>query len=96
MPPAPAEKSGARIVTLNIRAEPRHRDLIDRAAEATGKTRSDFMLETACREAEAVLLDRRFFTLDEPQFQAFLDRLDTPAPSETLGKLLAAAAPWER
>ena len=44
-----------RAVTLNIRAEPRRRDLIDRAAEAVGKTRSDFMLEAACREAETVL-----------------------------------------
>lgn len=83
-------------VTLNIRADPRRRDLIDRAAEAVGKTRSDFMLETACREAEAVLLDRRYFTLDEEQFRSFLDRLDAPAPSEGLAELLTTKAPWEK
>jgi len=37
--------------------------MIDHAAETLGKSRSDFMLELACREAEAVLLDRRFFQL---------------------------------
>ena len=85
-----------RAVTLNIRAEPRRRDLIDRAAEAVGKTRSDFMLEAACREAETVLLDRRYFTLDEDQFRSFLERLDHPTPSETLADLLTTKAPWEK
>ena len=86
----------ARAVTLNIRAEPRRRDLIDRAAEAVGKTRSDFMLEAACREAETVLLDRRYFSLDETAFRSFLDRLDQPAPSERLTELLKTKAPWEK
>lgn len=84
-----------RDVTLNIRAEARQRDLIDRAAQALGKSRSDFMLESACREAEAVLLDRRYFTLDEAAFDAFLARLDEPAPARELVDLLAAKAPWE-
>jgi uncharacterized protein (DUF1778 family) len=83
-----------RDITLNIRAEARQRDLIDRAAEAVGKSRSEFMLETACREAEAVLLDRRYFTLDDAQFDAFLARLDAPSPSAKLAALLNAKAPW--
>ena len=85
-----------RAVTLNIRAEPRRRDLIDRAAEAVGKTRSDFMLEAACREAETVLLDRRYFTLDEDQFRSSLERMDQPAPSNALADLLTTKAPWEK
>lgn len=88
--------SATRGVSINIRAEPRHRDLIDRAAEAVGKTRSEFMLETACREAEAVLLDRRYFTLDEEQFEAFLARLDQSHPTEKLVELLKTKAPWEK
>lgn len=88
--------SATRGVSINIRAEPRHRDLIDRAAEAVGKTRSEFMLETACREAEAVLLDRRYFTLDEEQFEAFLARLDQSYPTEKLVELLKTKAPWEK
>ena len=47
--------------TINLRASQRQKSLIDRAADALGRNRSDFMLKTACREAEAVLLDRRYF-----------------------------------
>ena len=54
-----------RAAAINLRALPEQRDLIDRAASLLGKNRSDFMLETACREAESILLDRRVFALDE-------------------------------
>lgn len=83
-------------VNINIRAKRTQRDLIDQAAELQGKTRSDFMLETACREAEDMLLDQRVFTLDAETFQKFQALLDTP-PSENpkLRKLMATKAPWE-
>nr|WP_295614130.1 DUF1778 domain-containing protein [Chamaesiphon sp. GL140_3_metabinner_50] len=35
-----------RDVTINIRAKKNQRDLIDRAAELQGKSRSEFMLES--------------------------------------------------
>ncbi|NJM72832.1 MAG: DUF1778 domain-containing protein [Scytonema sp. RU_4_4] len=89
-------ESGNRNVTINIRAHQEQRDLIDRAAAALGKNRSDFMLETACREAETVLLDRRLFMLDEATFQQFMELLDTPpSASDNLKKLLTTKAPWE-
>jgi uncharacterized protein (DUF1778 family) len=70
--------------------------MIDRAADALGKNRSDFMLEAACREAENVLLDRRYFTLSEEQFETFTALLDSPPKTnERLGELLATKAPWE-
>ncbi|WP_248277471.1 DUF1778 domain-containing protein [Brasilonema sp. UFV-L1] len=85
-----------RDVTINIRAHQAQRDLIDRAAEALGKNRSDFMLETACREAEAVLLDRRLFMLDDEKFKQFVDLLDAPpSTNENLRQLLATKAPWD-
>lgn len=85
-----------RDITINIRAHQTQRDLIDRAAEALGKSRSDFMLETACREAEAVLLDRRLFILDNEKFQQFVDLLDAPpSANENLHKLLKTKAPWD-
>src|SRR5258707_15050580 len=34
--------------TINLRATQRQKALIDRAADALGRNRSDFMLETAC------------------------------------------------
>ena len=46
---------------INLRALPTQRALIDRAATLLGKSRSDFMLEVACREATDVLLDQRLF-----------------------------------
>lgn len=86
-----------RDVMINIRARQRQRDLIDEAAAVLGKNRSDFMLETACREAEAVLLDRRVFALDEASWERFTALLDAP-PRELppLRKLLFTSAPWEK
>lgn len=85
-----------RDININIRAKRSQRDLIDQAAELLGKTRSDFMLETACREAEDVLLDRRVFVLDAEAFEKFQALLDAP-PSENpkLRKLMETKAPWE-
>jgi uncharacterized protein (DUF1778 family) len=43
--------------TISMRVPPQTRDLIDRAAKATGRTRTDFMLEAARKAAEEALLD---------------------------------------
>ena len=43
--------------TINLRIGDERRALIDRAAEATGKDRTEFMLDAATREATTVLLD---------------------------------------
>jgi uncharacterized protein (DUF1778 family) len=82
-----------RDININIRAKRAQRD---QAAEMLGKSRSDFMLETACREAEDVLLDQCLFTLDAETFQKFQALLDAP-PGENpkLRKLMAIKAPWE-
>src|SRR5882762_11370215 len=68
----PSDKEWIKDVTINIRAKQRQREIIDRAAEALGKNRSDFMLEIACREAETVLLDQRVFVLDDKAYSRFL------------------------
>ena len=82
--------------TINLRASRKQKGLIDRAAEALGKSRSDFMLETVCREAEAVLLDRRYFVLSPEDFKRFTAMLDrSPANNPKLRRLLHTRAPWE-
>lgn len=92
----PTATRPARDVNINLRASRKQRELIDWAAEALGKNRSDFMLEASCREAESVLLDRRYFTLDAKRFARFTALLDSPpAASPKLGGLLATKAPWE-
>ena len=86
----------ARRETINLRASRKQKALIDRAAEALGRSRSDFMLDTACREAEAVLLDRRYFVLSEEAFDRFTTMLDQPPKSNPkLRRLLATKPPWE-
>jgi len=84
-------------VTINLRADEAKRSLIDRAAERLGKNRSEFMLEAACREATAVLLDQRFFLLDEKAFNRFTAALDkSPAENPRLRRLLLTKARWEQ
>src|SRR5881398_3408986 len=91
------EERQGRDVTINLRANRRQRALIDRAATALGKNRSDFMLEAACREADAVLVDRRFFLLDEKAYKRFTAALDKPpADNPRLRRLLTSRTPWER
>ncbi len=54
-------------------------------------------LETACREAETVLLDRRVFPVDEATWERFNALLDAPARDlPQLRKLLSTQAPWEQ
>jgi len=96
----PATGTGTRKTrdeTINLRATQRQKSLIDRAADALGRNRSDFMLETACREAEAVLLDRRYFALSRDEFKRFTSILDKPPVRNTrLRRLLKTKAPWEQ
>jgi len=86
----------AQSTTINLRAGRWQKALIDRAAEALGRSRSDFMLETACREAESVLLDRRYFALSGDAFRRFTAMLDRPTSNPKLRRLLQTKAPWER
>jgi uncharacterized protein (DUF1778 family) len=89
-------RSRNRDATVNLRLQASARDLIDQAAAAIGKTRTEFMVEAARREAESVLLDRCFFALSEKSFADFARLLDQPpAKNPRLRRLLRTAAPWE-
>ena len=84
-------------VSINIRAKTKQRDLIDQAADRLGRSRSEFMLEASCREAEDVLLDQTFFTVDEGTFAKFQALLEHPLPpTDKLRRLLKTKAPWEK
>jgi uncharacterized protein (DUF1778 family) len=84
-------------VTISIRAKAGQRDLIDQAANRLGRSRSDFMLEAACRQAEDVLLDQTYFALEAKSFAAFAAMLDKPpAPTDRLRRTLKARAPWAK
>ena len=82
---------------INLRVSREQKSLIDRAAQALGRNRSDFMLETACREAETVLRDRRYFALSEEEFKRFNATLEKPpASNPRLARLLKSKAPWNK
>ena len=86
-----------RIENINLRLTLDQKALIDRAASALGRNRSDFMLEAACQEAESVLLDRRYFVLSEKNFKRFTAMLDKPPASNLrLAHLLRTKAPWDK
>lgn len=94
--PAPTTAPSKR-ETLNIRIKPEERSLIDRAAKARGKNRTDFVLEAARSAAEEALLDQTLITASSKAYAAFLARLDMPPqPNERLRKTMQTAAPWEK
>ena len=92
-----AESSRLRADNINLRVSRRQKALIDSAADALGRNRSDFMLDVVCREAESVLLDRCYFNLGEDGFRRFSALLDNPpAANPKLAELLHRKPSWER
>jgi uncharacterized protein (DUF1778 family) len=83
--------------TLNIRIKPEERSLIDRAAQARGKNRTDFILDAARMAAEEALLDQALIPANPAAYAEFLARLDSPpAPNERLRKTMQSQAPWDQ
>lgn len=74
-----AEPKTARETRLNLRTTARQDTLIRLAAQASSKTVTDFVLDSASIAAEQVLADRRWFMLDESSWAAFQDLLERPA-----------------
>lgn len=83
--------------TLNLRIPAEERNLIDRAAASTGKTRTDFILEAARRAAEEALLDRTILAVGAEAYAEFLVRLEAPAqPNERLQRTMQVQPSWPR
>jgi uncharacterized protein (DUF1778 family) len=83
--------------SINLRIETGTRQLIDDAAAVLGKTRTEFMVESARRQAVDVLLDQRLFVLDPERHDAFMQALDNPpAPGPKLKALLRRTPAWQK
>jgi uncharacterized protein (DUF1778 family) len=95
----PAKMSRARrdTTTINLRVPQNTRVLIDRAAAVVGKSRTEFMLESARRDAIDVLLDQQLFVLEPKHYDAFIRALDAPPPAGAELKALMKRRPlWEK
>jgi uncharacterized protein (DUF1778 family) len=83
--------------SINLRIESATRQLIDDAAASIGKTRTEFMVESARRDAVDVLLERRLFELNPGNYDAFVAMLDTPpAPGPKLTALMRRVPAWRK
>lgn len=90
-------KATSKRETLNIRIKPEERDLIDRAAKARGKNRTDFILDAARSAVEDTLLDQALIVVSAKVYGKFLDRLDEPPRvNKRLRKTMQTPAPWEK
>ena len=91
--PSLAETKGS----INLRIEANTRQIIDDAAAVMGKTRTEFMIESARRQAIDVLLDQRLFVLESDRYDAFVQALDNPpAPGPKLRALLRRVPAWRK
>jgi uncharacterized protein (DUF1778 family) len=82
---------------LSLRISNADRQLIDRAAKVAGKTRTQFMLDSARAAATDTILDQRLFILEPDEFKAFEEALaKAPHISETIEMLKKRPLPWKR
>jgi uncharacterized protein (DUF1778 family) len=63
---------------LDLRLTPTAKQKLYSAAAAANRSVSDFVLESALARADETLADRRHFGLNNEQWTAFLEALDTP------------------
>ena len=57
--------TAAKRETLNVRVKSEDRNLIDRASRLLGKSRTEFLLESARRAAQDALLDQTLFRVSQ-------------------------------
>jgi uncharacterized protein (DUF1778 family) len=80
---------------VNLRVREDIRDLIDRAAQGQGKSRSEFMIDAARRAAEDALLDQTLVRVDAETYAHFLEVLDAPPAGAGYMRLMKGAKPWK-
>ncbi len=82
---------------IQIRASAETKAILNRAAALRGQKLSEFMLDSARRQAEDTILDQRVFYLSPEAHETFLAMLDAPAKQvEQLRALLTRKPVWDR
>lgn len=79
---------------VNLRIDEIRRNLIDEAARIQGKSRTEFMVEAAYREAEKTILEQKICILDQADYE-YLARGDHQSDPK-LVKLFKSESPWEQ
>jgi uncharacterized protein (DUF1778 family) len=92
-----SEQSVRKDDVIQIRASAETKAVLNRAAALRGQKLSEFMLDSARRQAEEAILDQRIFFLDAKAHEKFLALLDSPTrPSKGLKASMARKPAWER
>ncbi len=82
---------------LSLRISAKDRMLIDRAAEATHKTRAEFLLDSGRAAAADALVDRSLFVLGSAEFKKFEKALKAaPRSTDVIRKLKRRPSPWKK
>jgi uncharacterized protein (DUF1778 family) len=90
-------EAGRKDEVIQIRASAEAKAILNRAASIRGQKLSEFMLDSARRQAEETILDQRTFFLDPKAHERFLAMLDRPAmPSKDLRAVMRRKPSWER
>ena len=83
----------AKAKVVNLRIDEFRRNVIDKAATIQGKSRTEFMVEAAYREAEQTILDQKIYILDEADCD-YLSRTNYQS-NPKLVELFKSKSPWE-
>jgi uncharacterized protein (DUF1778 family) len=88
-------QSRRRRTAIRIRVSSKAAELLKQAASIRGRPVTEFILESALREAEETILDQRCFFLSPKSHQKFLALLDCPAqPARDLVAKMRRTPSW--
>jgi uncharacterized protein (DUF1778 family) len=86
----PSTLKAPRSRRLNLRTSAQQEELMRQGAQERGESLTDFIIRSACAEAELTLADQRRFSLNTDQWNAFVAALDRPIqPKPRLHRLFA-------
>jgi uncharacterized protein (DUF1778 family) len=93
-----AERARKRDVAVSMRFREDDLAIIDRGAEASGVSRTEFFRQVALREAQLAILNETVIRFSPEAFDDFVEALEKPARpmSKKMIERLRRVAPWER
>lgn len=81
---------------LDLRVSLTQKRLLQQAAAISGRSVSEFVLDSALEDAGNALLDQRVFMFDPEAFDQLLARAeDVDKNKEAIDKILAITPPWQ-